>query len=65
MLLFLLQKERKHVQREITASKYFEFTYELMKRTKEEMFMKESVFTCHDRQENLRKQTTEHKGGRQ
>ena len=38
--------------------------FELMKRTKEEMFMKEYVFTCHDRPEKLRKQTTEHKGGR-
>lgn len=45
--------------------KYFEFTFELMKRMKEKMFMKESVFTCHDRQEKLRKQTTEHKGGEQ
>lgn len=43
--------------------KYFEFTFALMKRTKEEMFMKESVFTCHDRQEKLEKQITEHKGG--
>ena len=40
------------------------YSFELMKRMKEEMFMKESVFTCHDRQEKLRKQTTEHKGGR-
>ena len=39
--------------------------FELMKGTKEEMFMKESVFTCHGRPEKLRKQITEHKGGEQ
>ena len=41
------------------------YSFELMKRTKEEMFMKESVCTCHGRPEKLRKQTTERKGGQQ
>ena len=41
------------------------YSFELMKRMKEEMFMKESVCTCRGRQEKLRKQITEHKGGEQ
>ena len=42
---------------------FLSYSIELMKRTKEEMFVKEFVFTCHDRQEKLEKQITEHKGG--